>query len=151
MLRIVGGCAAALALVLAGFFIWKGRASAEGGVPSATAAAAFVQDSSSASGRRGLSLPPSASEKSKEEKRFARADANQDGKVMLAELLEPRHKAFARLDKDGNGQLSFDEWAAKAEEKFAEADGDRSGWLSAAEFAETKPKTRAKPARCACS
>jgi glycine/D-amino acid oxidase-like deaminating enzyme len=153
MLRMVGGAAAALALVLAGFFIWKGRATAESGLPSApsaTAAAAFVQDPPS-SGRRGLSLPPSASEKSKEEKRFARADRNEDGKVALAELLEPRRKAFAKLDKDGNGQLSFDEWAAKTEEKFAEADGDRSGWLSPAEFAETKPKTRAKPARCACT
>src|SRR4051812_1945188 len=153
MMRIMGGAAAALALVLAGFFIWKGRATAEAGVPSApsaTAAAAFVQDSPS-SGRRGLSLPPSASEKSKEEKRFARADRNEDGKLMLAELLEPRRKAFAKLDKDGNGQLSFDEWAAKTEEKFAEADGDRSGWLSPVEFAETKPKTRAKPPRCACS
>jgi hypothetical protein len=154
MLRIVGGAAAALALVLAGFFIWKGRATADSGLPpapSATAAAAFVQDSATPSGRRGLSLPPSASEKSKEEKRFARADRNEDGKVALAELLEPRRKAFAKLDKDGNGQLSFDEWAAKTEEKFAEADGDRSGWLSPAEFAETKPKTRAKPARCACT
>jgi hypothetical protein len=154
MLRIVGGAAAALALVLAGFFIWKGRATAENGLPSApsaTAAAAFVQDQPSASGRRGLTLPPSASERSKEEKRFARADRNDDGKVMLAELLEPRRKAFAKLDKDGNGQLSFDEWAAKAEEKFAEADGDRSGWLTPAEFAETRPKTRAKPARCACT
>ncbi|MEA2999351.1 MAG: hypothetical protein QOH04_3053 [Sphingomonadales bacterium] len=154
MLRIVGGAASALALVLAGFFIWKGRAAGDNALPSApsaTAAAAFVQDQPGASGRHGLTLPPSASEKSKEEKRFARADRNEDGKVMLAELLEPRRKAFAKLDKDGNGQLSFDEWAAKAEEKFAEADGDRSGWLTAAEFAATKPKTRAKPARCACS
>jgi len=154
MMRIVSGAAAALALVLAGFFIWKGRASADGGLPSApsaTVAAAYVQDSSSPAGRRGLSLPPSASQKSKEEKRFARADRNEDGKVMLTELLEPRRKAFAKLDKDGNGQLSFDEWAAKTEERFAEADSDRSGWLNPAEFAETKPKTRAKPARCACS
>ena len=71
--------------------------------------------------------------------------------MLLAELLEPRRKAFAKLDKDGNGQLSFDEWASRTEAKFAEADADRSGWLTAAEFAETAPKRKAKPARCACS
>jgi hypothetical protein len=154
MLRIVGGAAAALALLFAGFFIWKGRAAADAAVPStpsATVAAAYSQDAPAGTGHRGALLPPSASEKSKEEKRFDRADKNNDGKVLLAELLEPRRKAFAKLDKDGNGQLSFDEWASRTEAKFAEADADRSGWLTAAEFAETAPKRKAKPARCACS
>ncbi|MFL6864029.1 MAG: histidine kinase [Allosphingosinicella sp.] len=151
MLRIVGGAASALALLLAGFFIWKGRASAESQVPrppSAAVASAYAPQGGS--GRRALSLPPSASEKSKEEKRFARADRNDDGRVLLAELLEPRRKAFAKLDRDGNGQLSFDEWAARTEAKFAEADNDRSGWLDSSEFAATAPKRKAKPARCAC-
>ncbi|MFL6859057.1 MAG: EF-hand domain-containing protein [Allosphingosinicella sp.] len=151
MLRIVGGAASALALLLAGFFIWKGRASAESQVPrppSAAVASAYVPQGGS--GRRALSLPPSASEKSKEEKRFARADRNDDGRVLLAELLEPRRKAFAKLDRDGNGQLSFDEWAARTEAKFAEADNDRSGWLDSSEFAATAPKRKPKPARCAC-
>lgn len=150
MLRIVGGAASALALLLAGFFIWKGRASAENSVPPAPSASVAAYTPQAGGGRRALSLPPSASEKSKEEKRFARADRNEDGRVLLAELLEPRRKAFAKLDKDGNGQLSFDEWAAKTEAKFAEADGDRSGWLDASEFAATAPKRKAKPARCAC-
>jgi len=153
MLRIVGGAVAALALVLAGFFIWKGRAAAENGVPAApaaTVAAAWTQGTEPAGGRRAGLLPPAASDKSKEEKRFDRADKNNDGRVLLAELLEPRRKAFAKLDKDGNGQLSFDEWAAKTEEKFAEADADRSGWLTQAEFAATAPKRKPKPARCAC-
>jgi hypothetical protein len=150
MLRIVGGAASALALLLAGFFIWKGRASAESQVPPAPSASAAGYTPQAGSGRRALSLPPSASEKSKEEKRFARADRNEDGRVLLVELLEPRRKAFAKLDRDGNGQLSFDEWAAKTEAKFAEADGDRSGWLDPTEFAATAPKRKAKPARCAC-
>lgn len=153
MLRIVGGAVAALALVLAGFFVWKGRAAADHSVPAApssTLAAAWSQGADPAGGRRAGLAPPAASEKNKEEKRFDRADKNNDGRVLLAELLEPRRKAFAKLDKDGNGQLSFDEWAARTEEKFAEADGDRSGWLTAAEFAATAPKRKAKPARCAC-
>ncbi len=96
-----------------------------------------------------LPEPPAASEKTKEEKRFARADKDDDGRITKLELLQPRQKAFAKLDANGNGSLSFEEWTVKTAEKFAGADADESGWLTPAEYATTKPKSRPKP-RCNC-
>ena len=74
---------------------------------------------------------PEASAKSREEKRFSRADKNKDGKIEAEELLEPRRKAFAKLDINGNGTLSFEEWAVTTIDKFKGADKDRNGWLTA--------------------
>jgi hypothetical protein len=86
----------------------------------------------------------------KEQKRFARADKNDDGKITLAELVEPRRKPLAKLDVNGDGKLSFEEWAVKTIDKFDEADADRSKALSPAEYATTAPKPKAKKAACAC-
>jgi len=138
-----------LLLVSAGFFIWKSWASQEDPVPPApppTAAAAVLR-----SPFRPLPVeePPAASPKSREEKRFSRADKDDDGRITKLELLEPRRKAFAKLDANGNGSLSFEEWAVRTADKFAGADADRSGWLSAAEYETTKPKP-AKRQKCAC-
>ena len=69
---------------------------------------------------------PSADPKSKEEKRFARADKDDDGRITLAELVEPRRKAFAKLDLNRDGKLSFEEWAVKTIDKFDDADADKS-------------------------
>ncbi|WP_319941202.1 EF-hand domain-containing protein [Sphingomonas glaciei] len=99
---------------------------------------------------RDVRSPLLASPKSREEKRFARADRDDDGRITSAELFEPRRKAFAKLDADGNGALSFDEWAVKTVTKFASADRDRSGWLTAAEFAATAPKAPKRKAVCTC-
>jgi hypothetical protein len=96
-----------------------------------------------------LQKPPAATEKSKEEKRFARADRNDDGKIVLAELLEPRGKGYAKLDKNGDGKLSFEEWAHTTIDKFKGADANRDGQLSRAEYATTAPKPRKKP-KCGC-
>jgi len=93
--------------------------------------------------------PPEATEKSREEKRFARADRDNDGKIMLAELLEPRRKSYAKLDTNGDGKLSFEEWAVTTIDKFKGADSDRNGQLTRAEYATTAPKPRPKP-KCGC-
>jgi hypothetical protein len=154
MFRIATGAGAALLLLLAGLFFWKSRAAADEPVPPAPRAelalSAYGQ-TGGGFGARAAFRPPEASARDKAEKRFARADRNKDGRIVLAELLEPRRKAFAKLDADGNGQLSFEEWTGKTGAKFAEADADHSGWLNAAEFASTAPKPKPKPARCACS
>jgi hypothetical protein len=132
-------------LMAAGFFILKSRAESEELVPPAPQPAALVTPlRPAASGE-----PPAAPAKSREEKRFARADKDDDGRITRAELLEPRRKAFAKLDANGNGSLSFEEWAVKTSEKFAGADADGNGALTAAEFETTKPKTRPKP-KCNC-
>ena len=92
---------------------------------------------------------PEASLKSREEKRFSRADKNKDGRIESVELLEPRQKAFAKLDLNHNGSLSFQEWAVKTFDKIKSADSDRSGWLSPAEYATTAPPPP-KKAKCGC-
>ena len=90
-----------------------------------------------------------ADPKSKEERRFARADQDEDGRITLAELVEPRRKAFARLDVNSDGRLSFDEWAVRTIDKFEGADADGNETLTPAEYATTAPKPRKKPA-CSC-
>lgn len=98
-----------------------------------------------------LPSAPVADPKSKEEKRFDRADKDDDGRISRAELMEPRRKAFATLDGDSDGRLSFEEWAAKSIDKFDTADADHSSWLTRAEFATTAPKPKKKKkAVCSC-
>ncbi|MBV8685982.1 MAG: histidine kinase [Alphaproteobacteria bacterium] len=152
MMRIAIGSGAAVLLVLAMVFFWKSRASADEGLPAAPEAAA-VAASISGGGLPGTPafVPPEASQRSKDERRFARADRNRDGRLVLAELIEPRRKAFAKLDKDGSGQLSFEEWTGRTSARFAEADSDHSGWLNQAEYASTAPKPKPRAARCGCS
>lgn len=144
MLRFVAGVVSSLLLVAAGFFIWTSRAGNEELVPPAPSASYIGP-----AGKAPLTVPPAASEKSREEKRFARADQDKDGRITRPELMQPRQKAFAKLDTNGDGRLSFEEWAVKTGEKFAGADADRSGWLSAKEYEATKPKP-VKPKKCAC-
>lgn len=103
MLRFLGGVASALLMVAAGFFIWKSRAESEQLVPEAPPPqASYVMPLA----QQAPPEPPAAPAKSKEEKRFARADKDDDGRITRAELMQPRQKAFAKLDKNGNGTLS---------------------------------------------
>ena len=152
MLRIATGAAAAVLLVLAGFFVWKSRAAADPNVPQARPA--VVSDSGqppAARHKRGAYLPPAVSDKDKEARRFARADKDKDGKIELAEMLAGRRKAFDKLDANHDGVLSFEEYTAKTRQKFQEADEDHNGWLSATEYAETAPRHKVHAARCACA
>ena len=144
--RFLAGTVAALLLLSGGFLIWKGRAE-QPPVIAAAVPTAFPD----APSRALAPIPeaPSADPKSKEEKRFARADKDEDGRITLAELVEPRRKPFAKLDVYGDGKLSFEEWAVKTIDKFEGADADDSKALTAAEFATTAPKRKAKPA-CSC-
>lgn len=144
MARFLAGAAACLLLVTGAFLLWQGRAQDAPMLPEAPPAAA---------GPPSMIVPgaipqaPEATPKSREQKRFSRADKDRDGTIAREELLAPRRKAFARLDKNGNGTLSFDEWAVKTLDKFGGADRDRSGALSPAEYASTAPPP---PKRCAC-
>ncbi len=151
--RFLSGVAAALLLVAAGLFFWQGRAQDRPAIPPAPPPRVQVAtiDAPPALLRADsrLRTPPAATAKTREEKRFGRADKDDDGKITRAELLAPRQKAFAKLDKNGDGRLSFEEWAIKTVTKFEGADDDGNGALTAEEFASTAPKARVKTA-CRC-
>lgn len=147
MLRFFAGAAAAFLLLTGAFFMWQSHAAEPSSqLPSAPAARASGPGLLAASAPFD---PPQASEASRAEKRFSRADKNKDGRIESDEIFAPRRKAFAKLDTNGNGSLSFEEWAAKSIAKFQGADGDRSGWLTAAEYATTAPPAP-KHKRCSC-
>src|SRR6185503_10487771 len=115
------------------------------GAPPPEAAEAGVQTGSPAT-------PPSADERTREQRRFDRADRDNDGRVTLAELTYPRQRAFARLDTNHDGRLSFEEWATRTLTKFSTADANRDNALDRPEFATTAPRRRPQAqARCNCA
>ena len=145
MLRFFAGVAACFLLLTGAFLIWQSRAEKAPGLPPAP-------PPRNASGPFLASQPleaPEASPKSREEKRFSRADKDKDGKIEAEELLGSRRKAFAKLDTNGNRALSFEDWAVTTIDKFKGADKDRSGWLTPAEYATTAPPPPKKK-RCSC-
>ena len=144
MVRFLAGAAACFLLLTGAFLLWQSHAEQAPSLPSAPKPrpASLLNP--------GAPLPaPEADPKSREEKRFSRADKNKDGRIDPEEVLGARRKAFAKLDSNGNGALSFDEWAAKTIGKFQGADKDRSGWLTPAEYATTAPPPP-KRQRCSC-
>src|SRR3954451_18583175 len=144
MWRFLAGAAACFLLMTGAFLLWQGHAQRAPSLPAPPARLASTT-------RRPAPLQaPEASPKSREEKRFSRADKNKDGRIETNELLDPRRKAFAKLDTNGNGTLAFEEWAVKTIGKFKDADRDRSGWLTAAEYSTTAPP-RPKHTQCSCA
>jgi hypothetical protein len=146
--RFLAGVAACLLLVSGGLLIWQSRAEQASFAPPPQPRLA-APEQVPAIRLAPIGQAPAADPKSKEEKRFDRSDKNKDGRITLAELVEPRRKAYAKLDLDRDGKLSFEEWAVKTIDKYKTADVDGGG-LSRSEYATTAPKPRAKPANCAC-
>ena len=146
MARFLAGAAACFLLLTGAFLFWQSQAAQAPLLPEApparTATPSLIASSA-------LPEPPEATPKSREEKRFSRADKDKNGRIEREELLAAHRKAFAKLDTNGNGSLSFDEWAVKTIDKFDGADKDRTGWLSAAEYASTAPPP-SKKKRCSC-
>ena len=145
MLRFLAGAAACFLMMTGAFLIWQSRAQTMSSLPTAPP----PLDRPSMLAEQTPLRAPEASPKSREERRFSRADKDKNGRIEREEMLGPRRKAFAKLDGNGNGTLSFEEWAVKSIDKFGGADSDRSGTLTAAEFATTAPPPPKKK-RCAC-
>jgi len=145
MARFLAGALACFLLMTGAFLIWQGRAENVSKFPdpppASSGSLSFLKAAQA-------DKAPEASPKSKEERRFSRADKNKDGRIETAELLDPRRKAFAKLDTNHDGKLSFDEWAVKTITKIQVADADHNGWLSPAEYATTAPKPAKKKPRC---
>ena len=147
MLRYFAGVGSALLLVAAGFFIWKGWAQREESpIPDAPAALA-AQDPG---GGAAPAEPASADERTREQRRFDRADRDNDGRITLAEITYARQRAYARLDTNHDGHLSFEEWAVRTLTKFATADANHDRSLDRTEFATTAPPRRRPPGRARC-
>ena len=145
MTRFFAGAAACLLLVTGAFLLWQGQAQDPAALPEAPAARS--DQPSMVVG--GVPVAPQATARSREQKRFSRADKDKDGRIVKEELLGARRKAYAKLDADHNGSISFEEYAVKTIDKFGGADKDRSGWLTPAEYANTAPPPP-KVKRCAC-
>ena len=146
MLRFIAGAAACFLLMTGAFLIWQGHAKQSPSLPPAPAPRTAMPSMATAPAKLQV---PEATPRSREERRFSRADKDKNGRIEAAELLDPRRKAFGKLDANGNGTLSFEEWAIRSIDKFKGADRDRSGWLTPAEYATTAPP-RPKPKKCAC-
>lgn len=140
MWRYLVGAVAAALLMVGGIALWDSLGKRPQILPAAPLEAAEPT---------ALAEPPAASEKTREEKRFARYDKDKDGKVSREEFLASRRKAYAKLDANGDGRLSFEEWSLKTTDRFAKADGDKNAILTAEEFATTRiARKAAKPAPC---
>ena len=145
MLRFLAGAAASFLLLTGAFFLWQSRAEERPGLPAAPSPRAFA--ASLFTGQQALEAPE-ASPKSREQRRFSRADKNKDGKIESDEYFAARRRFFDKLDVDHNGSLTFQEYASKAIDKFNGADHGRKGFLTEAEFATTAPPP---PKRKTCS
>jgi hypothetical protein len=144
MTRFLAGAGACFLCLTGAFLLWQGRAQDKPMLPEAPARS---DRPSMVVG--GVPVAPQATAKSREQKRFSRADKDKDGRIAREELLGARRKAYAKLDADGSGAVSFDEYAVKTIDKFGGADKDGSGWLTPAEYASTAPPPP-KVKRCAC-
>ena len=147
MLRFAAGAGSALLLMLGGFFIWQSVAQGDSSIAvpafEAPELVTAEEEGGGTAEEERPAVPPSADSRTKEQRRFDRADKDKNGAIALEELFQPRRKAFARLDKNGDGRLSFEEWAVRTSKRFSEADRDRNGALTRAEFATTAPRRRA--------
>ena len=146
MWRFLAGAAASFLLLTGAFLLWQSRAQGPGlpGAPSgrSTGGSFFGSD-------QPLQAPE-ASDKTREEKRFSRADKNKDGKIEADEFFAGRRRYFEKLDVDHDGKLTFQEYALKGIQKFQGADADHNGWLSAAEFATTAAPQSKRRGGCSC-
>jgi EF hand len=148
MLRYVALAASCLLLMIGAILLWQGRAATPRLPPAPEARVAALPSQPLI--LSPIPNAPTADARSKEDKRFARADKNEDGRITLAELVEPRRKPFAKLDLDGDGKLSFEEWAVNTIDKFETADADKSKALTPAEYATTAPKPKKTKPACSC-
>lgn len=149
MARFLAGAAAAFLFLTGAFLLWQSHAERKSPLPDAPSETASAP-SQPVMNLKQIPAAPSADPKTKEEKRFDRADKDKNGAVTLAELVEPRRKPFAKLDLNRDGKLSFEEWAVKTIDKFKTADANRNGGLTRVEYATTAPKPKPKKPACSC-
>jgi hypothetical protein len=153
MARFLAGCIAALLLVAAGVIWWQGRAPQQQALVAAAPMPVDVPDLPPAGDANAMGeappLPPSATPRTREERRFDRYDRNRDNILTRNEMLGLRVRDFKELDTDGNNLLSFEEWSVRTASRFDGADANHDGKLTRTEFATTAP-TPKPAAKCKC-
>ena len=97
MWRFLVGGVAALLMAGAGVLIWSSLASRDTRIPPPPAAV-MAPVAAVAPNAVAIAEPPQATELTREQKRFSRADHDKDGKIELAEYLQARHRNFDKLD-----------------------------------------------------
>lgn len=133
-----------------GMWLSSGQGNASAGATTAeTPAVLSIAEDESVAPEPLLSIPEPARERTREEKRLARLDRNDDGQIQQTEYLAARRRNFDKLDTNKDGRVSFEEYAAQGIARFAAADADGDGVLNAAEFATTAPKPRKPTATAA--
>jgi hypothetical protein len=151
--RFIAGSISALLLVAAGLFWWQGRASQEQPALTAKADPQPAEESLPEADANVFDeappMPPSATMRTREERRFDRYDRNRDNIITRNELMASRTKDFRKLDTDSNNVLTFEEWAAHTADRFGTADANHDGKLTRPEFAATAPAKGKKPV-CKC-
>ncbi|MET0239427.1 MAG: EF-hand domain-containing protein [Sphingobium sp.] len=150
--RFLAGSITAMLLLAAGLFWWQGRASREPAAVTARADVPVVDaelPEGDANAFGDIPLPPTATARTREQKRFDRYDRDRDGIIGRNEMLGTRVAEFRKLDKDGNNLLSFEEWAVRTVDRFDGADANKDGRLTREEFATTAPPPKT-PAKCKC-
>jgi EF hand len=147
MWRFLAGVGSTLLLITAGFLIWQGQADTAEVIPPPPSQAPDTEQLTLAT-LDEVRGPPTATEKTREQKRFSRYDKDKNGGVAREEYLAARRKAFAKLDINGDGRLSFEEHAVKTITKFAKADRDQSGQLTPAEFLTTRVVRKTSGQKC---
>lgn len=150
---LIGGVAALL-MVLAGLLFWQTAANQVSVIP-APPPPVMISDALPEAAANAPAFgpapptPPEAPKASREEVRFNRYDRNRDELVSRLEMMGSRTKAFKALDTDGNNLLTFEEWAAATGQRFAGAVRNKDLLLTRKDFAQTRPKSVAKPG-CRC-
>jgi len=142
--RFLAGIASCLLLVTGAVFIWQGRAQ-EPAFPAAPLPRFAATPSAVPLTLKPIGQAPSADPKSKEEKRFGRIDKNEDGRISLAELVEPRRKAFAKIDVNQDGKLGFEEWAFKTIDKYQTANATATPGSRQANLRPPRPSPGKSP------
>src|SRR4051794_27829221 len=103
MARFLAGAAACFLLLTGAFLLWQSKAQQSSSLPAAPLARGAKPFMAIAQQTLEAPEAPEASAKSREERRFSRADKDKNGKIEAEEILGPRRKAFAKLDLNGNG------------------------------------------------
>jgi hypothetical protein len=106
--RFLGGAAACFLLLTGAFLFWQSRA-AENPNSLPNAPAPRTVGASLFSAAEALEAPE-ASQKTREEKRFSRADKNKDGKIEEEEVLAARRKAERQRVAELRGVGRQDDW-----------------------------------------